>query len=105
MQTLLKKYITKVDCDDNSCSLRYYLKEGGLSLGVIRLRYHNMTGKISQRVITVVGMEIDRLIEDIMVSQHAPIEFGDVLVATIRKDAIDRIKENLGTENQTPNQS
>jgi hypothetical protein len=103
MNDMLEKYKTKVECDDNSCSVRYYSKEGELSLGIIRARYHNTVGKIPQRVITIVSMEIDKLIQDVMVMDEFPIDVANVLVTTIRRNAIDNIKDHLG--NQTPNQS
>lgn len=96
MKEILEKYKTKVECDDNSCSVRYYSKEGELSIGIIRARYHNTSGKIPQRVITIVSMEIDKLIQDVVGMDDFPIEIANSLVTNIRRDSIDKIKEYMG---------
>jgi len=96
MKEMLEKYKTKVECDDNSCSIRYYSKEGELSIGIIRARYHKTSGKIPQLVITIVSMEIDKLIQDVVGMDDFPIEIANSLVTNIRRHAIDRVKDHMG---------
>jgi len=53
----------KVECMENNCSVRYYGKDGGIGLGVIRFTITDKTeGKVPQRIIVINSMDLEGLI-------------------------------------------
>ena len=79
----MDKYILTIDCDDNSCSLRYKLS--GDTIGTMRYQYYVNVGKrIKQNIVVLREMDIDRLIGDIMISDGLSPELGESVVHSIK---------------------
>lgn len=79
----MDKYITTIDCDDNSCSLRYKLS--GETIGTMRYQYYMNVGKrIKQNIVVLRDMDIDRLIGDIMITDGLSPELGEAVVISIK---------------------
>jgi hypothetical protein len=75
--------ITKIFCDENSCTIRYYIGENKLSDGLIRAKY-TRNGKTNMPIITIVEMRINNILP----------HFDDVMA--LRADCVEKIKEHLG---------
>lgn len=83
MDINVDKYIMVIDCDDNSCSLRYKLGED--TIGIMRYAYHLGVGRrIKQNIVVLREMDIDRLIGDIMVNEGFSPELGESVVIEIK---------------------
>lgn len=92
--TILQEYETRVECDDNSCSVRYYIKGEPLSIGLIRLGYTNTKG-INGLIITVTEWNVGELINDIFDNHNkVPTEMLDIL-RDIKTYAVDKVREHL----------
>lgn len=92
--TKLKEYDTTVDCDDNSCSIRYS-KSGG-TLGLLRYTYVLGWGKrIKQDIILIKEMDINNLIGDIMLGESLNEDMAEYITTIIRMDATQKIKDHL----------
>ena len=92
--TILQDYESRVDCDDNSCSVRYYIKGEPLSIGLLRVNY-NDAGGINGIVVTVSEWNIVQLLQDIMDNNTMnPNDTMDIL-RDIKTDATNKVKEHL----------
>ena len=93
---ILDGLIPKVECMDNNCSVRYYGKDGGLALGIIRYTItHKVDGKIPQDIILINSMDLDELIGHIMGTQEFPISMGEEVVQYIRSHSTKMVKDHL----------
>lgn len=93
---IMDEFITKVTCDENSCSLRYYVDKGELAIGIIRLTHGIKEGKIPQHIVTITSMDINDMIAYIMINYGLTQEHGEVIVAQIRNHAQKKVMEHLG---------
>lgn len=92
--TKLKEYDTTVDCDDNSCSIRY--SKSGETLGLLRYTYTLNVGKrIKQDIILIKEMNINNLIGDIMIGENLNEDMAEYITTIIRMDATQKIKDHL----------
>jgi len=92
--TKLKEYDNTMDCDDNSCVIRY--SKDGETLGILRYTYTLNVGKrIKQDVIQLRTMDINNLIGDIMIGEDIGQEMSEYVTTIIRMDATHRIKQHL----------
>lgn len=92
--TKLKEYDTTVDCDDNSCSIRY--SKSGETLGLLRYTYTLNVGKrIKQDIILIKEMNINNLIGDIMIGENLNEDIAEYITTIIRMDATQKIKDHL----------
>ena len=83
MDINVDKYITTIECDDMSCSLRYKLS--GETIGTMRYQYFINVGKrIKQNIVVLREMDIDRLIGDIMTTEGISPELGESVVHKIK---------------------
>lgn len=90
----LRQYDTKVECDMNSCVVRYI--KNGDTLGILRFGYVLGWGKkVRQDIIILKEMDINKLIGDIMVNEKFTKDMGDALIQTIRTDATNIIRTKL----------
>jgi hypothetical protein len=84
MDINVDKYITTIDCDDTSCSLRYKLN--GETIGVMRYQYYlNVGRRIKQNIVVLREMDIDRLLGDIMITEGLSPELGESVVINIKE--------------------
>ena len=92
--TKLGEYEYHVDCDDNSCVIRY-TKNGG-TLGLLRYTYMLGWGKkIKQDIIIIKEMDINNLIGDIMLYENMNEDMAEYITAIIRMDATHKVKGYL----------
>jgi len=92
--TKLNEYDTTVDCDDNSCVIRYS-KSGG-TLGLLRYTYMLGWGKrIKQDIILIKEMSLNNLIWDIMIGENPNEDTVEYITTIIRMDATQKIKDHL----------
>jgi hypothetical protein len=90
----LARYDSIIDCDDNSCVLRY--SREGETLAVMRYTYMlNVGNRIKQDVIQLRTMDINNLIGDIMIGEDIGQEMAEYVTTIIRMDATHRIKQHL----------
>jgi hypothetical protein len=90
----LGNYDSVVECDDNSCVLRY--SREGQTLAVLRYTYMLNVGKrIRQDVIQLRTMDINNLIGDIMIGEDIGQEMAEYITTIIRMDATHRVKQHL----------
>jgi len=93
---LLKNFIPKVDCMDNNCSVRYYNRDGGIALGIIRFTITNKTtGKVPQQIIVINSMDLDSLIGYIMGTNNISPNMGEYVVHLIRSHATGLVRSHL----------
>jgi hypothetical protein len=95
MTGLLNDLTPRTFCMDGDCTVRYYGKDGGLALGIIRTNRTHKEGKVPQDIITINSMELNNLIEYVMSKNNLPVDMGEVLVNTIKSDAISLVHEHL----------
>lgn len=93
---IMDEFITKVNCDENSCSLRYYIDKRELAIGLIRFTHGIKEGKIPQRIVSITSMDINDMIGFIMINYGLTQEHGEVIVAQIRNHAQKKVMEHLG---------
>jgi len=92
--TKLKEYDNTVDCDDNSCSIRY--SKDGETLGILRYTYTLNVGKrIKQDIILIKDMSLNNLIWDIMIGENPNEDTVEYITTIIRMDATQKIKDHL----------
>ena len=92
--TKLREYDTTVDCDNNSCVIRYY-KDGG-TIGLLRYTYTlNVGRRIKQDIILIKEMDINNLIGDIMTDAVFNEDTFEYITTIIRMDATDKVKQHL----------
>ena len=92
--TKLNEYDTTVDCDDNSCVIRYS-KSGG-TLGLLRYTYVLGWGKrIKQDIILIKEMDVNNLIGDVMIGENLNEDMAEYITTIIRMDATQKIKDHL----------
>ena len=101
-ENILNVFDVNINCDDNSCALRYYKDNEDLAIGLIRFHHSKKGGKIPQTVVTIASMDIDRMIEYMMETYNIDKEHGELLVKTIRLDSQQRVKDHLGVNVITP---
>jgi len=101
-ENILNVFNVNINCDTNSCALRYYINDNELAIGLIRFHHSKKGGKIPQTVVTIASMDIDRMIEYMMETYNIDKEHGELLVKTIRLDAQERVKKHLGVNVITP---
>jgi hypothetical protein len=90
----LGNYDSVVECDDNSCSIRYS-KSGG-TLGLLRYTYVLGWGKrIKQDIILIKEMDINNLIGDVMLGESLNEDMAEYITTIIRMDATQKIKDHL----------
>ena len=90
----LKEYDNSVDCDDNSCSIRY--SKSGDTLGILRYTYTlNVGRRIKQDIILIKEMSINNLIGDIMVNDYLNEDMAEYITTIIRMDATQKVKDHL----------
>ena len=80
---------------DGDCTVRYYGKDGGMALGIIRTNKVRKEGRVPQDIIMINSMELNNLIEYVMSKNNLPVDMGEVLVNTIKSDAISLVHEHL----------
>lgn len=90
---ILDIFRLKVDCDTENCSVRYYLNDGELAMGIIRFVHKRKDGRIPQDVLTISSMDLDGMVGYLMATNDFPMEFGETLVNIIRNHATDKIKD------------
>ena len=90
---ILEIFRMKVECDTENCSVRYYLNDGELAMGIIRFVRKKKEGRIPQDILTITSMDLDEMVGYIMATNDFPTEFGETLVSIIRTHATDRVKE------------
>mgnify|MGYP006299038637 CR=1 FL=1 len=101
----LREYDCEIECDENSCSLRYV--KSGDTMGVLRYTYTfeqdtpNVYGnkKIRQDIVLLRTMDINNLIGDIMFNEQLTPEMGEYITTIIRMDGMDRIRYHLKKSN------
>lgn len=92
--TKLNEYDHKVECDDNSCVIRY--SRSGGTMGLLRYSYILGWGKrLKQDIVIIKEMDINNLIGDIMVNENLTEEMAEYITTIIRMDATQRVKEYL----------
>ena len=92
--TKLKEYDNTVDCDDNSCSIRY--SKDGETLGILRYTYTLNVGKrIKQDIILIKDMSLNNLIWDIMIGENPNEDTIEYITTIIRMDSTQKIKDHL----------
>ena len=69
---LLRDFTTRTFCIDGDCTVRYYGRDGGLALGIIRTNRVRKEGKVPQDVVTINTMDINN-------SYKQAIEFEELL--------------------------
>ena len=87
MTGLLNDLTPRTFCMDGDCTVRYYGKDGGLALGIIRTNRVRKEGKVPQDVVTINTMDINNLIGYIMATHSLPVYMGDMIVNTIKSNA------------------
>jgi hypothetical protein len=93
---ILDGLIPKVDCMDNSCTVRYYGEDGGLALGVIRFTITKKTdGKIPQDIIIINSMDLDGLLGYVMGKNNLSTNMGDSVVYFVRSHSTKMVKDHL----------
>ena len=80
---------------DGDCTVRYYGKDGGMALGIIRTNKVRKEGRVPQDIIMINSMELNNLIEYVMSKNNLPVDMGEVLVNTIKSDVILLVHEHL----------
>ena len=92
--TKLKEYDNTVDCDDNSCVIRY--SKDGETLGLLRYTYMLGWGKrIKQDIILIKEMDVNNLIGDVMIGENLNEDMAEYITTIIRMDATQKIKDHL----------
>jgi hypothetical protein len=94
MTDFLSGLTSSVHCLDGDCSVRYYGKDGGLALGIVRLNRIRKGGKVPQDIITISSMDLNNLIGYIMSTYNHPIGMGELLVGAIRENAVLMVRNN-----------
>ena len=94
---LLKNFNVRVLCEGENCSVRYYLNDNELAMGIIRFSHKKKEGRIPQDIITITSMDLDNMVGYIMGIYDYPTEFGDTLVNMIRTDATERVRPIITT--------
>lgn len=79
----MKNIIKKIECDENSCTVRYYQDNNILADALIRAQYRKNQGKLNQDIITITEMSVNNILSN----------FNDVM--EIRNDAIEIIRKHL----------
>lgn len=92
---IMDDFIHKITCDDNSCSMRYYVDKGELAVGLLRFTHGIKEGKIPQHIVTIINMDINDMIAFIMVNYGLTQEHGEVIVSQIRNHAQRKVMEHL----------
>ena len=87
MTGLLNDLTPRTFCMNGDCTVRYYGKDGGLALGIIRTNRVRKEGKVPQDVVTINTMDINNLIGYIMATHSLPVNMGDMIVNTIKSNA------------------
>ena len=88
----------KVECMENNCSVRYYSKDGGIGLGVLRFTITDKTeGKVPQRIIVINSMDLEGLIGYIMGTHNLSANMGDYIVYLIRSHSTKMVKDHLNS--------
>ena len=95
MTGLLKDLTPRTFCMDGDCTVRYYGKDGGMALGIIRTNKVRKEGRVPQDIIMINSMELNNLIEYVMSKNNLPEDMGEVLVNTIKSDVILLIHEHF----------
>jgi hypothetical protein len=95
MTDFLKGLDPKVTCMDGDCTVRYYNRDGGLALGIIRTNRVRKEGKVPQDVVTINSMDLNNLIGYIMATHSLPVNMGDLIVNTIKSDAMVLVHTHL----------
>jgi len=95
MTDFLKELNPKVSCIDGDCTVRYYGRDGGLALGIIRTNRVRKEGKVPQDVVTINSMDLNNLIGYIMATHSLPVNMGDLIVNTIKSDAMVLVHTHL----------
>jgi hypothetical protein len=85
----------KVSCMEGDCTVRYYIKDGGLALGVIRTNRVRKEGKVPQDVVTINSMDLNDLIGYIMATYNLPVNMGDLIVNSIKSNAMSLVHSHL----------
>ena len=95
MTGLLKDLTPRTFCMDGDCTVRYYGKDGGMALGIIRTNKVRKEGRVPQDIIMINSMELNNLIEYVMSKNNLPVDMGEVLVNTIKSDVILLVNEHF----------
>lgn len=95
MTDLLTNYSPRVYCINGDCTVRYYSKDGGLALGIVRTNRTHKMGRFPQDIITINSMDLNNLIENIMCSYSIPTDKGDELVHSIKTRSIELVASHL----------
>ena len=83
---------------ENNCSVRYYSKDGGIGLGVLRFTITDKTeGKVPQRIIVINSMDLEGLIGYIMGTHNLSANMGDYIVYLIRSHSTKMVKDHLSS--------
>ena len=80
---------------DGDCTVRYYSKDGGLALGIVRTNRQHKQGRVPQDIVTINSMDLNNLIGHIMATHSLPVNMGDVIVNTIRTNSISLVASHL----------
>jgi hypothetical protein len=94
---LLNNFNVRVLCEGENCSVRYYLNDNELAMGIIRFSHKKKGGRIPQDIITITSMDLDNMVGYIMGTYDYPTEYGDTLVNTIRTDATEKVHPIITT--------
>jgi hypothetical protein len=89
---VMDDFTHKINCDMNSCALRYYLDKNELAVGLVRFTHGIKEGKIPQRILSITSMDLNDMVGYIMLNYGFTLEQGEALVATIRSDAQQKVK-------------
>ena len=95
---ILDGYSSRVDCMDNNCSVRYYGKDGGLSLGIIRYTITKKEGKVPQDIFVINSMDLDGLLGSIMGTHNLSANMGESIVYLIRSHSTKMVKDHLNSK-------
>jgi len=92
--TILNDVTFKIECYENDCSIRLYVDEGELALGVVRATYSNKGGKVPQLVIQVTNMVLDEMIAHVIKKGYYNVKPLEIVKA-IKADCVRRLREHL----------
>lgn len=96
-ENVLDIFEVDINCDTNSCALRYYHESEELAVGLIRFQHYIKEGKIPQRVVQIISMDIDNMISILMEHHNLKVQHGDLMVKTIRLDAQEKVQKHVET--------
>lgn len=92
--TTLQDYRTKVDTKDGGFTVRYYVGDEQLSIGMVKGTY-NVTKGINGTIIIITEWNVGELLNDITTNYGLTPEDTHKVQNEIRNDTRQRVKEHL----------